>query len=699
MPDSEEYRKEVQTRIQDLLSGRRERDPHLSSVSKGRLILEGIVEEAKIYRMHKEEEVRKAREQEQRWGRRMRHRSRERHPQGHRHRADSRDKYRDRSRERRRDRAGDGHRERPQERGIPDPVTEGPPQHDWLMTGGAGPKSTFSPDAFQPPDPQISSLGSPKEVASAEEKHPHDDDARRQRSGSRHRHRKASPTPGRVGASRSPPRRKGPDGTPFGELPKFQVKKGLALGFGDHFMKTYKHIKAEHDAGHRSKGVVEKKIDDMRRKKTVTTDSGGVGHRDRGIVRRDDQRGRSDGMGQHVDWERKNERKAREVEDTSLRLAKPSPYEGRRGDESSRRTSQEESGQSNRQQPYPEVRVVPPTSVDRRRWQPTPFAQGAPPPVLQSQPSSPTTPPAPIRAPPPAPISRSSSVQQESRIPSIYPMSQAFTIPQPHSVRQEPLSPHSPPVRPAPPPPSYPPPAAVQYLPKAATAAPGGLLSEIHRGMKLRQVKKSEQPSESAVRESQPVYEETPHSRDVEANEHAQAVEAQEREQTNSDASNRAWSSSESDSSDDEPDGRARSPHPDITAQLGALFGGHASPGSATTTPTEGSSVEDSLQTENRSLIAASRTSMNVNISTMPIDDLNGDNVVSCPLTPANLIDDGVFSELAAHIAKPSWDWSSLSKSDVSCGGLSDGFGSSPKFVFNVIKCLRIIVRRDHRFG
>ena len=72
---------------------------------------------------------------------------------------------------------------------------------------------------------------------------------------------------GRIGASYSPTRRqRGPDGTPFGSLSERKSKDT----FGNHFMNTYRHIKAEHEAGYRSKGKLEKALDEMRKKKRVT---------------------------------------------------------------------------------------------------------------------------------------------------------------------------------------------------------------------------------------------------------------------------------------------------------------------------------------------------------------------------------------------------------------------------------------------
>jgi hypothetical protein len=61
-PKSEQYRKQVQKRMQDLLSGKRSRNAELSQLSTGRLILEGVVEEVRIYRLRKEEKARQVRE-------------------------------------------------------------------------------------------------------------------------------------------------------------------------------------------------------------------------------------------------------------------------------------------------------------------------------------------------------------------------------------------------------------------------------------------------------------------------------------------------------------------------------------------------------------------------------------------------------------------------------------------------------------
>lgn len=61
-PEAERYRHKVTTRLQDLLSGRRPRHPVLSQYSIQRLILEGVVEEARIWRLEKEQQLLRERE-------------------------------------------------------------------------------------------------------------------------------------------------------------------------------------------------------------------------------------------------------------------------------------------------------------------------------------------------------------------------------------------------------------------------------------------------------------------------------------------------------------------------------------------------------------------------------------------------------------------------------------------------------------
>lgn len=53
----EEYARAVTASIQDLVAGRRPRDPALSGASTGRLIFEGLVESVKVYRLYQQEKM------------------------------------------------------------------------------------------------------------------------------------------------------------------------------------------------------------------------------------------------------------------------------------------------------------------------------------------------------------------------------------------------------------------------------------------------------------------------------------------------------------------------------------------------------------------------------------------------------------------------------------------------------------------
>lgn len=62
-PDSESYRHEVQARVRNLLTGQRSRHPVICQYSTQRLLLEAVLEEVRIYRLNKEEELLRAREE------------------------------------------------------------------------------------------------------------------------------------------------------------------------------------------------------------------------------------------------------------------------------------------------------------------------------------------------------------------------------------------------------------------------------------------------------------------------------------------------------------------------------------------------------------------------------------------------------------------------------------------------------------
>jgi hypothetical protein len=323
-PTSQEYRQQVQNRIQDLVSGARPRDPRLSSISTSRLILEGVVEEVRIYRLHKQEKAREAKEERKREKKRMSGNGHGRR-EGHRHKHDDgeggyRHKHRDRSGERHghryRERSGerhgkgdrrrhrqrseegnrddqthisrDGghdtsrhrHRSRSHQRDFSDPVTESQldPNPNLLMTGGAGPPGHLPKGSQHPhhrPHSPFSSRNEPR----------------------------GTPKAGQAGASTSPTHRHGPDGkTPFGHLPA----RAAGVGVAAHFLNKYKHIKAEHDAGHRERSLVEKTVDGWRGKTPKNGSGGGRGKEKEKPKLRKVDRGKG-GERQDDGYQRRNE--------------------------------------------------------------------------------------------------------------------------------------------------------------------------------------------------------------------------------------------------------------------------------------------------------------------------------------------------------------------------------------------------------
>ncbi|OAL56497.1 hypothetical protein IQ07DRAFT_581824, partial [Pyrenochaeta sp. DS3sAY3a] len=241
MPDheSDTYRLEVQTRVQTLLSGQRERNPDLERMNTGRLILEGVVEELKIYRMHKQDQAKAKSEKEMagdKGGRRERGKGERK--SGDRHREERgrrsrkvRDSDRHGSRERSRDNSPDtdgGHggaskrQSHRRKRDIPDSDLKSSfPQDaepDYIMTGGAGPSGTLPGTDHNPSYRSRSPQGRHQH-----ERHEASDRDRR-------------PSPIEFKSLAAVP----------GDLPKYKFKMGPALGFGDHLMSTYQHIKAEH---------------------------------------------------------------------------------------------------------------------------------------------------------------------------------------------------------------------------------------------------------------------------------------------------------------------------------------------------------------------------------------------------------------------------------------------------------------------
>lgn len=56
----ETYRTQVAASIRDRVSGRRPRDPEMAGASTARLLLEGVVESVRVYRLHGEQKAREA---------------------------------------------------------------------------------------------------------------------------------------------------------------------------------------------------------------------------------------------------------------------------------------------------------------------------------------------------------------------------------------------------------------------------------------------------------------------------------------------------------------------------------------------------------------------------------------------------------------------------------------------------------------
>lgn len=83
-----------------------------------------------------------------------------------------------------------------------------------------------------------------------------------------------------------------PDSTLSGGLPK--SKAGMTVGFCDHFVSTYKQIKAEQDAGYRSRGLIEKLLVGAKEKRShvkTSTDKQDCNGRVSGQFPREGQRG------------------------------------------------------------------------------------------------------------------------------------------------------------------------------------------------------------------------------------------------------------------------------------------------------------------------------------------------------------------------------------------------------------------------
>lgn len=112
--------------------------------------------------------------------------------------------------------------------------------------------------------PIPSSTQAPDRAGPVSNTNTHPNQTRKPRSQSRSPQRRVGLSPpGISGPSRSPApsRALGPDGvTPFGSIPSRAVGVGLA----PHIRNTYRHIKVEHEAVYRARGVVERTMDGWR---------------------------------------------------------------------------------------------------------------------------------------------------------------------------------------------------------------------------------------------------------------------------------------------------------------------------------------------------------------------------------------------------------------------------------------------------
>ncbi|KAK1913268.1 hypothetical protein P3342_005204 [Pyrenophora teres f. teres] len=323
-----------------------------------------------------------------------------------------------------------------------------------------------------------------------------------------------------LSASSSPTRQlpKGPDGTLFGSLPGYKVKAGLALGFGAHVLNTYRHIKAEHEAGYRTRSFIEKRMDEARRRKM------GAEATDKNRRRRLD--------------------KTRAASKGEERLPEKLRKSSTREKEERRRVDKRERGnRRDRGPPVPEVRVQAPMNTDTPRRKPVPVrherspsarsieldggedsAQHLPREVSPSAPSvglverqAPVEPP---RSDTPREISPSTRSldldRRQSPIEPSCPDTGSLVETIGTSRASSPIMSQAPP--PPPPPGNHPPP--------HKHASMVALLGDIKGGFKLRRVTNSEKKDTSMNPSGERVvYDETPHSRDVEDRERAQLAE------------------------------------------------------------------------------------------------------------------------------------------------------------------------------
>jgi hypothetical protein len=367
----DQYRAEVSQDMQALVAGERPRDARLRELGTGRLMLEGVVESVRLYRLYMEERAREEREKRER---------EERREKGKRRRK----------------------REEAQRVRMKSVTAHQPSKYDHTAP------------------PTASSNRSTEE-----------------------------------------------DGHSQGR----STNRDSIGSFSSNFMNTYRHFKAEQDAGLRDRGLLEKYVDEWRGK---------------GVSAGMEKEKRIDSGAESEDKRENNRERGRK---TARRLKKSH-------------------GET------PKVRAAPASDT---AW--SPEIGGVDSSVLWRPPvpshSPPLPPPSEQQVPPPP-------VQQVPQSPLVATKRAA-----------PPPAPPAPPAPPPPPPPP-PGPRALSKVPIPPTTgdARDSLLSQIRGGAKLRRVQTPDTPSTATGRViDTSEYEDAQHSRSVEEQEHAQAVEKKEREQ------------------------------------------------------------------------------------------------------------------------------------------------------------------------
>lgn len=574
----------------------------MSGASTGRLLLEGLAENVRIYRLYKEEQAREAREEEERRrGRAGRREDRSRDGQG---RGDERAEGGEGRSRGSRGAAGGEQRAGRHER----------------RRGARGERERAGGEA----------RGGDTGSGRSRSRRGSGDVCRR--SHGEHLVSGALPV-GAAGVASAAEgvgeRLFGPDGTPFGYLPT----RGQGVGLLAHAKTTYQHIKAEQDAGHRSKGPAEKLIHGwLEKRRNAKSNANGTVEEELLVEKNVSSRGER--SGRHEDRRKRCRSRSREKEGDVGRgddpvfvpvveRGKSSGEGGGDGPPSELRRSFEQPAPSvwrplvprapsrapsrpysfyNRDGAFetgcesedvrvgrgpermPSVHVEPParpTSV-RSSVAPAPSIRGVTSarevnmnsaigsrrgsrvPTIRVQSPTPPEQANSVRSPTPSvrgvasrvhspePRLRGPAISVRSPAPSRHtahppqtptpPLVAATPYPTAPSVidMPAPIVPNAPPIPPPPPPPPpRPPPAPV----KRPVADPDrdAFLASIQVGVKLKRVSEENRRDASAARkdksriedvaEQAPIYEETPHSHDVEALEHAQAVEERERRQ------------------------------------------------------------------------------------------------------------------------------------------------------------------------